>query len=530
MKKRNKKKGASLILVLLVLAVAMIFSSVTISTISRTTKANVQEKKTEDTLYSAESGLEYAIAWFEKNKTTGVIAVPSVNGCTYDVKVVPDGSNYKIISKATIGGKSRTVTATIEKSGGEIVGGKDDIVITLPVTLMVPGNNSIVYMDGNVERAINNKGINPRYDIRGILNYENGWSIYDIYKDNWGTNVMPTITNKYQGKDSIGIEYATYSLTPFSYITKYVNLPTPNVNGDIVINSSNISKYKDASGNIKVVTNGNVKIFFSNNIELNNATIYANSIDIYGESSNVTFKNSLLVSKLIKTSGSQNRTFDNTKLYADEVKIEGNNNRYFYNGTEINTKTFTVNATNSVVFDKVKIDAESFNVDGSTDRVFTNSEIKVNNFTLNVTNGSNFNNSKLLVGKFIINGSCDKLFDNATITANTFKIASSNVVKFTNSMILSNNFEVTGSTNREFYNSVIISEYMNIESTNEIYFINNAVISKKIQYKANYIKFAITDPSKVEDIFDEAVLHIIVKGSPGEPTPIKYELKNIQYE
>lgn len=549
MKHRKKKKGASLIIVLMVLAVAMIFSSVTLTTISKTTKANAQEKKSEDVLFSAESGLEYGIAWFNKNKTTGVISVPPTNGCTYDVKVEPDGSNYKIISKATINGKSKTVIATIEKTGGDggSGGSNEEIVINVPVSLIVPTNDFLFYKDGSYEKSINKVGVNPLYHVEGIINYSTS-NIYNIFKTNWGTNVEPTVVNTHGFDGKLDISFKNYSLTPFKYQTQVINIPSNTNNSDIVINNENFNQYFGSSNTI--ISNKKITIDadYRGEIDLSNKNIYAASIELkgyknikinncqfiandisLGDSGQLNFSNSSFVSKNLVVKGSDSRVFSNSKFYSDVISIEGSGIRDFINGTEITAKTFTVNVSNPAKFDNIKLSSESIAVGGSTERTFTNSKILANDFTLDVTNGSNFSNSEVTVGKFIINGSCDKLFDTAIIKANTFKIASSNKVTFNNVIIGANNFEISGSTDREFNNSAIISENINIDTTNNIYFKKSMVISNKIQYKANYLEFIPGTVSESKDIYTIALKYIITK-EPTAPTPVKYELKSIKYE
>ncbi|QLY79341.1 pilus assembly PilX N-terminal domain-containing protein [Clostridium intestinale] len=549
MKHRKKKKGASLIIVLMVLAVAMIFSSVTLTTISKTTKANAQEKKSEDVLFSAESGLEYGIAWFNKNKTTGVISVPPTNGCTYDVKVEPDGSNYKIISKATINGKSKTVIATIEKTGGDggSGGGNEEVVINVPVSLIVPANDFLFYKNGGNEKSINNVGVDPLYHVEGVINYTTS-RIYNIFKTNWGTNVEPTVVNTHSFDGKLDVGFKKYSLTPFKYQPQTINIPSNTNNSDIVINNENFNQYFGSSNTI--ISNKKITIDadYRGEIDLSNKNIYATSIELkgyknikinncqfiandisLGDSGQLNFSNSSFVSKNLVVKGSDSRIFSNSKLYSDVISIEGSGIRDFISGTEITAKTFMVNVSNPAKFDNIKLSSESITIGGSTERTFTNSKILANDFKLDVTNGSTFANSEVTAGNFVINGSCDKLFDTMVVKANTFKISSSNEVKFNNVAISTNNFEITGSTNRTFYNSAIISEYMNIYTSNNIYFNRSLVVSNKIKYMANYLEFIPGTASESKDIYTIALKYITTK-EPTAPTPVKYELKSIKYE
>ncbi len=527
MKHRKKKKGASLIIVLMVLAVAMIFSSVTLTTISKTTKANAQEKKSEDVLFSAESGLEYGIAWFNKNKTTGVISVPPTNGCTYDVKVEPDGSNYKIISKATINGKSKTVSVRVNRKETPGTGG-ETITLDNPLALIVPNNNSIFYSGIN---PVNKMGVNPTYHINNVLNYRDNSKMYNIIKDNWGTDVNPKIS-QYAIEKPFNVEYKVNTLTPFQYNSDNINIPPYNVSGDITI-GTNYEQYRNpVSGKIEIISRGKVTIFSGSYIELKNAIIYADTIEVYGTSSNVTIKDSTMIAKKIKTTGSQKRTFNNTRISADEVTIEGSNEREFINGTQINTKTFILNATNNSIIDFVKINAEVISITGSETRNITNSEIKANTINMNVSNGSLLENTNIICGRFYVSGSCNKIYKNGLIVANEVYIESSNDVEFNNFPIYTNTLSLTGSTFKRFNNSIVVSKNINITSGNNIEFYNTLTVSDRISYIANdLIINPITDKNIFNSKFIEAQKYLTITGQSTPPT-ITYEIDNssIKYE
>lgn len=208
MKRASKKKGASLIIVLMVLAVAIIFSSVTLTTISRTTKLNFKEKKSEDVLFSAESGLEYGIAWFNKNKTSGTVVVPPINDCIFDVRVEPDGNNYKIISKATLGELSKTVSIRINKIETPATGG-GGITVGSPFGIIVPVLN-------NVRLSTEDNKIN---DIRNILTYQEGNKIYNLFRTYWPKEQVKTNTGQYNG--TIKVNY--HKVTSPSIVIKIEN-------------------------------------------------------------------------------------------------------------------------------------------------------------------------------------------------------------------------------------------------------------------------------------------------------------------
>jgi hypothetical protein len=120
MEKSNKKKGASLIIVLMVLAIAMILSSAALTTISRTTKANVKEKKSEDLLYSAESGLQYGILMFKNKNDVFNKIERTINNCLVNITSEKSGEDYKITSEAKQAERSRKVSVIIKKTSNEI--------------------------------------------------------------------------------------------------------------------------------------------------------------------------------------------------------------------------------------------------------------------------------------------------------------------------------------------------------------------------------------------------------------------------
>lgn len=295
MKHRKKKKGASLIIVLMVLAVAMIFSSVTLTTISKTTKANAQEKKSEDVLFSAESGLEYGIAWFNKNKTTGVISVPPTNGCTYDVKVEPDGSNYKIISKATINGKSKTVWVLASKaSGGDgNSGGSIEIKtaayakekIYLEGSCAIYGDAETSSLNAGAITATGNSNIQgnviiPKSGSSNILNWAMNKSKPMIVKNTKEMNFTPLILPKFPDQSTL-VKKSNVSLSggetnPYFSLngSGYYDSISIASNRTLQINTNGtdtvirISNFEMSQGNIVINGSGKVYLYIDNIIRV----------------------------------------------------------------------------------------------------------------------------------------------------------------------------------------------------------------------------------------------------------------------
>lgn len=590
MKHRKKKKGASLIIVLMVLAVAMIFSSVTLTTISKTTKANAQEKKSEDVLFSAESGLEYGIAWFNKNKTTGVISVPPTNGCTYDVKVEPDGSNYKIISKATINGKSKTVSVKVKKIETPGTGG-GTIKLDAPAGLIIPSNDKILYKNSNSTLTPIINQVPPSFDLRKILNYKNNSKIYDLYKkDNYsGGKIVTTEYEKTEQK--MDIKFKENSLTPFNYSPKYseqaITIPANGIDSDVEVTNESLKNYFNQSTNSlickRVVT---INAEWHGDINLNNVIIYADKIKIVGYS-NLKITNSKLVANSIVFEGSKNRIFENSELISkeilmnteytifdecklsskkisintsgytrfknnelisseilinttaetilDKVKIDSSkiditgNQKEFKNETEIVSKDFTVNTRGPATFSNINISSENFNIKGSTARSLNNCNVIANNFNIQSTDGFNCTNSSITSGSIDLSGSCNNVFGGTKITANKFKIVSSDNVIFDNTTLLLNLLDIQGSTDRKFINSTVASNIINVYTTDNVEFTNSITVCESISFNtSNNIKILPLDISRMSEFNDKFIKAQEQLIITGQSTPptITYEIDN----
>jgi hypothetical protein len=444
-----------------------------------------------------------------------------------------------------------------------------------------------------VERPINVQGVNPLYHFYKVLNYNDNSKVYDITKNNWGTNVSPSIDIKSNSAPPMNVEFKSYSLTPFQYsnativIPKYtftknkkagtitkVNNGSANKSGntyysttngyEIVYDSTSKVTYWYIDGDltisgdnavdqnlnqIVIVASGTVNINATKYVNIENVNIYADNIKINGynevliqnskftakridvlESDDRVFTNCNITTAQFYVDGSSVRTFDNTKVFADYFKVSGSGERYFKNNSEVNSKTMIVDCSNPVYFDSVKIYAESFDVKGSTKRQFSNSEIKSNNFTIVATNDTAFKNVIITAGNININGSCSRVFENTTIISRNLLMDSTNIVEFKGSKIFVNYTEIKGSVDRNFNDSIIVSDAINIQTTNNINFNNSFTMTSKLTYKANDIIFnSITDINKLNNYFSQAQDY--VKVNSGTPTAVttKYDLEKLEY-
>ncbi|WP_326511754.1 pilus assembly PilX N-terminal domain-containing protein [Clostridium intestinale] len=557
MKKSNKKKGASLIIVLMVLAIAMILSSVTLTTISRTAKANASEKKSEDLLYSAESGLQYGLAYVNDKKNnpdlielnTNILLADksNINNNEVSVMISKISSGYEIISEATSKlGKKRAVSIKIDEKKISTPVGDGTIKLNSPVALIIPSSDKIFYKEGNATLTPILNSVPPRFNLEKVLNYKNDSKVYKLYKkdNNRGGKIDVTEIGKETAMD---FEFKQNSLTPFQYIPELLVTPKATINSDITINSQNIKDYIDINTkNIKIVSLKKVTLNadYLGAINLDNAEIYADEILINGyqnktinnskivanavylkDSGQINFRNSQIITKKIETNDSNIRSFDNTKIFSETVNIYGSNERVFKNGTYVKAKNFTIDARNAVSFNLVNVQAENFEIKGSESRTFENSEITVNNLTLSVTNGTKFTNSNIKSGIINLSGSCDNMFGGSTIEANQFLITTGNDVNFDNTILFLNKLDIQGSSSRTFNNSIIVSNIINAYTSNNVNFTASLTICENISFNtSNDINFIAMDGTTEEKInafnnkFKKAQEQLIIKGTTTKDT------------
>ena len=451
MKHWKKKKGASLIIVLMVLAVAMIFSSVTLTTISKTTKANAQEKKSEDVLFSAESGLEYGIAWFNKNKTTGVISVPPTNGCTYDVKVEPDGSNYKIISKATINGKSKTVSVKVNKIETPPTAG-GGLTIGSPFGVIVPTLS-------NMKLPTASDKIN---DIRNALTYEDEDNIYNLYKTYWPTD---QIKNKIGRYETVEINY-----------NKVTN-PSVAVNiGDIntQFESSTNKQFKQ-----KNVSNDNITIYTVENgtgYKMNNGVMYVDG-DL-----KITSENNQSIDQDLNKMGIQKILVKGTTniIASGDVKL---------NNFNIETNKFVNNSQRLLTINNSSIKGINEINTFSKSGIITNNLILISkNVIMNDENYINFSNTNITTLNLILKSKTTMTFQNISFKSPIIDINNENDFSLSNSTISTESININTKSTVSIKTSKIQGKYLSAKNAHDINIQDySEIISEGIDFVCNSV-------------------------------------------
>lgn len=548
MKHRKKKKGASLIIVLMVLAVAMIFSSVTLTTISKTTKANAQEKKSEDVLFSAESGLEYGIAWFNKNKTTGVISVPPTNGCTYDVKVEPDGSNYKIISKATINGKSKTVSVKVNKIETPPTAG-GGLTIGSPFGVIVPTLS-------NMKLPTTSDKIN---DIRNALTYEDNKNIYNLNKAYWPTNQTQTKIGLYTNPIEINYNKVNLSLVDINIGNKNININgsklkvleqknvsnnnitiytvengngynivngVMSVDGDLKItskNKQNIDQDLSKMGINKIIVKGVVSIEADGDVKLNNFNIESNKFINYSKS-NLSISNSTITCESeINSFNNATTYFNNINLLSRAIKIDSGSPVEVANSI-ITSDDLIINSNTTITINGTKIKSKKYSSTsslngGNGDTInFTNkSEIISENFKLicNAVNiaGDSGGYTKIITNNFDADCKNDNFIINkGMLMADVFTVVSNNF-SANNSGLLIKNINLNVRNITSLNQSSMISENANFYYANQVN-INNSGLDKTV----------------FDSIINEMKKYL--PGGAGTPGTIEYKIDNtsLKYE
>lgn len=513
MKRAGKKKGASLIIVLMVLAVAIIFSSVTLTTISRTTKLNFKEKKSEDVLFSAESGLEYGIAWFNKNKTSGTVVVPPINDCIFDVKVEPDGNNYKIISKATLGELSKTVSIRINKIETPATGG-GGITVGSPFGIIVPVLN-------NVRLSTEDNKIN---DIRNVLTYQEGNKIYNLFRTYWPKEQVITNTGQYNGtikvnyhkvtSPSIAIKIENTNVQ-FESLTKkqlkQKNVSNNNttiytvengtgyklingimyVDGDLKITSEyNQSIDQDLSkmGIKKIIVKGIINIIASGNVSLNNFNIEGKSfinnsqnslninssyiscleeINTYSRSGlNIT--SSTLQSKNIKINEGNYINIDNTSINTEDLNLQSNSTLSVQNSL-IKSTIMNINNKNEFKLISSTINSENIIISTSTTIFMKSSKIESKKIS-----SKNANNINLQDYTEIISEDIDFVCNAINIIGDTTN-SSKGYTK-----IITNNFNVNSGKNTFYMQKAIVIADSSTISSNSMNINYSGFLVKKL--------------------------------------------------
>lgn len=348
MEKSNKKKGASLIIVLMVLAIAMILSSVTLTTISRTTKANAKEKKSEDLLYSAESGLQYGILTFKSKNDVFTKIEKTINNCLVTITSEKSGEDYKIISEAKQSERSRKVSVIIKKTSSEIK----------QIQTSIYGIDKI-YLKRGVKGSIgtNSKNFGAitldwGFRIDGEVYIPQGGNPDDIVKQPEWSGARPRIKQ--------------VTKAPEYPIPKFPDFPTGLQNkGNLILegnennppfifNGINGNEYYE---NVTILSNRKLKINTvegNNIIRIKNLNIDQGSIVINGPG-----KVLLYVDNCIRINGNEMNTSGNAKRFIVYCKNVQNNKLYIVGNTKVyasiylNTSNIEVGGSGQVFGDIV---------------------------------------------------------------------------------------------------------------------------------------------------------------------------------
>lgn len=212
----SKRKGSALVLMLAVITLLIVLSISVLTVSTSTFKSNIAYDRINQVRLLAESGVDQAIAQI---KNSANLVVPSItsadNVMTCNVTIVPNtpiAGQYQIISKASGGGYSKTITVVFQKSGlgGPSGGGTPEQVADLvsnyllknTVTLYVTsptdtvftwppknGNsaNNEVTIYGNMYFSGRNINFTPtEYYLNGNVNFQGDTSIIQQTKSNFG--------------------------------------------------------------------------------------------------------------------------------------------------------------------------------------------------------------------------------------------------------------------------------------------------------------------------------------------------------
>lgn len=331
----RKKRGSALVMVIAVTAVLIILS-VSILTVSASSyKSNIAFDRINQVRLLAESGIEQAIAQI---KNGGSIVVPVItsadNIITCNVTITqntPVNNQYKIISKASGGGFSKTLTVVFQKSGlyGGSGGGTPEQVSDLVNNYLIK-NTVTLYVTSN-EQSVFTWPASTGNSSNNII------KIYgSMYFSGYNINFTPTQfylngSVTFQGDTSIIQQTKNSGGTLNGTITQTSSVP-PNITP--VIDTSSLNKvvlYTSGSSNlIGYTTNQNASLSAIN--QLINTSDYKN----YASNNNVY--------KVIVVQGDlsiEKNTYSNYIIYCT--------GRVYIKGDGTNNADNLVTMTNSVI-------------------------------------------------------------------------------------------------------------------------------------------------------------------------------------
>lgn len=253
MRKSNKKKGASLIIVLMVLAVAMILSSVTLTTISKTTKANVDEKKSEDLLYSAESGLEYGIGVVKNNiNINSQELVINNTNVKVDILEIESKKKYRITSTAG----SKIIETVLEREESEMISNYGYYINKFAyncdnININVNGSKNTVYAPINL---LDGSSSNQSTTNKEMFDYPS----FNLDKVPYKSNVYLEAKKKNLLNELLD-EFTHFKHGQYDVILANVDNLTLNVTGAISLQKVIII----TSGNITIINRGSCNMQYS---------------------------------------------------------------------------------------------------------------------------------------------------------------------------------------------------------------------------------------------------------------------------
>lgn len=323
-----KKKGSTILTILAISSVMVILIGVALGAMVFTQKGNSIEKKDDDVLYAAEAGIEQAIMNVDSVKKVQYQNLPiggtdSFNlnskflseNITVDILVekMPDGKRFKAVSKAHAIGTSneKTVTAIIKKERSFTRGTENLLQYSLcgnnvNMFLTGPLNPSYTYVNSTGGLNIKYIGLGTPPTYTTVAENKQNFLVPDFNFPVYAVSGVPTdvvitspaeldalslipnsgvVKEKYkiQTHPYIGREFPIYLVNAPNLIIKHPS--TVIMNDMILLCSGNVTvitpdKVTDIDSNGQPI-DPNMTMNLAPQINLNNATIIANSINLY---------------------------------------------------------------------------------------------------------------------------------------------------------------------------------------------------------------------------------------------------------
>lgn len=544
----KKRKGSSLIMVLVLLLVVATVGAVTTKTIIQTTKANTNEKKTGDIVFVVESGLEYGVSWFNQNHTDGIVLknkTDIVKGYDLSVKIEKAGADYKVVSEATTDNTNKPVRS---KSASVIIK-----VTTTPSTQNIaPSNVGSTNTSNTNSGSVNIKtpmsivtgslgnitlptSGSRTYNVKGVAGYNDNSNIYTLLRTYWPTTPQQSQTGQYT--DSINVNYNNInmnqvSIGAFSPTTQFQpsadkEFQRQNIGGgtsiykveggtgytvtnDILYVDGNLSITPSGGGSVeqdlnqknvvlnkpsmnfkKIVVKGDVNIITTQAVKLENFEVECGgSFKVRGNNTFTLSKSSIKTKDEIDFNNTSGSTISNTTLLSNNIKIHDSYIKSIENNVTANSLSLT--STSGIEMQKNEIKAGDLIINNQNGLSVDQSKIETNNVNIITSTTINFKKTNIkATTKFNVKTNNDlnfiggSLLNAGDVALNAISVNVSGDAS-SYSKITAKNFDVNCPGNTFVTNKAIITADKSTIKANEVKVDYSGILVKEQNFNVNF--------------------------------------------